>query len=279
MGPAGADERESNPPRSIVTETPTSIAQPSHPPMLCGYPVVEALSPGVSYLAIGPGGRGVVLKKLDPDCLHGALLHPDVRDRLSRVRELAHVGVANFFGVGKEGADAWLIWEYVEGKPFGDAAAARRDSPHELAALLRELVLTVDSLHVRGIVHGSIHSRNVIVTPEGSIRLTDVSPLLYVDPADDAEGVDGMIGPILAEVGEKGGPLAQLVAEARESNAPLRTLAAGLAVLIEAREGTVPPAETPARVERRTRRRTILAAAFVALAGVAVAYGVWQAVK
>src|SRR5215213_7746608 len=98
---------------------PPIIDQPppqSQPVELCGYSVVESLTPDATYLAIGPGGRGVTLKKLDPDCLHRGLIHPDVRDRLSRVRELAHAGVANLFGVGKAGDDAWLIWEYLEGK-------------------------------------------------------------------------------------------------------------------------------------------------------------------
>src|SRR4051794_36155425 len=100
--------------------TPTSPATATHPLVLCGYAVVQTLAPGECHLAIGPGGRSVTLKRLDPDCMHGALLHPDVRDRLSRIRELAHAGVANFFGVGKDETGAWLIWEYVEGMPLAE---------------------------------------------------------------------------------------------------------------------------------------------------------------
>src|SRR5688572_18804095 len=85
------------------SESPESPDK-AFPRELCGYPVVEALARGQTYLAIGPGGRGVVLKKLDPDCLLGELLHPNVRERLSRVRELATAGVANLYGVGLERA-------------------------------------------------------------------------------------------------------------------------------------------------------------------------------
>ena len=257
------------------------------PAELCGYAVVETLTGGASYLAIGPGGRGVVLKKLDPDCLLGRLLHPDVRDRLGRIRELAHTGVANLYGVGKEVDEAWLIWEYVEGQPFAGYARERCRSPRELAALTRELALTVESMHTQGIVHGSIHSGNVIVAPGGAIRLTDVSPLLYTDPADDAESITDMIGGVLAERGERAGPLGRLMSEARHARMPLRALAARLAVLADAREHGADmfggnPAGTgggPGRAasERGTRRRTLIAAAVVALAGGALAYGVWHA--
>src|SRR5688572_15402915 len=145
----------------MATDVPATTPPPAE---LCGHAVVETLAPDASYLAIGPGGRGVVLKKLDPDCIYAGLLHPDVHDRLSRVRELAHTRVANLFGVGKQGSDAWLIWEYVEGKPLAEHVRDHCRTPRELAALVRELVLTVESLHAQGIVHGAICAGNVIVT-------------------------------------------------------------------------------------------------------------------
>ena len=139
------------------------------PAELCGYAVVETLAPARPTSRSAPAGGASSLKRLDPDCLHAPLLHPDVRDRLSRVRELAHAGVANLFGVGKDGATTpGSIWEYVEGKPFAAYASEHCRSPRELAVLVRELVLTVESLHVQGIVHGAIHGGNVIVAPGGA---------------------------------------------------------------------------------------------------------------
>lgn len=245
------------------------------PAELCGYAVVETFADGSSYLAIGPGGRGVVLKKLEADCLHGSILHPDVRDRLSRVRELAHAGVANLFGVGADRGEAWLIWEYVEGKTFDAHAREHCRSPREFALLVRELVLTVESLHLRGIVHGAIRAGNVVVVADGSVRLTHVSPYLYSDPADDVEAIENTVAAVLEERGERGGTMARLIAEVREMRAPLRTLAACLAGLADARE--IPPAAALASEERRTRKRAIFGAVVVALAGIVAAYGIWHA--
>jgi hypothetical protein len=245
------------------------------PAELCGYAVVDTLADGASYLAIGPGGRGVVLKRLEADCLHGSLLHPDVRDRLSRVRELAHAGVANLFGVGKSGNDAWLIWEYVEGKTFDEYARDHCRSPRDLALFVREMVLTVESLHLQGIVHGALQGGNVIVVPDGSVRLTHISPYLYSDPADDAEAIEQAVANVLEERGERAGPLGRLLADARETRMPLRVLATRLAGLADARE--TPPAAALARQERRTRKRALVGALVVALASVAAAYGAWHA--
>src|SRR4051812_15826439 len=147
---------------TAATEPPTTPAE------LCGYPVDSALSEaGATYLAIGPGGRGVVLKKMEDDCLLRGQLHPSIRERLARVRELAHGGVANLYGVGREGegeaaagtaggavGGAWLIWEYVDGESFADYAAAPNRTLRDLAMAGRELALAVDLLHMQGIVHG-----------------------------------------------------------------------------------------------------------------------------
>lgn len=248
------------------------------PAELCGYAVVETLTPGACYLAIGPGGRGVTLKKLDPDCLLGRLLHPDVRDRLSRIRELAHAGVANLIGVGKEADEAWLIWEYLQGQTFDSYVQERCRAPRELAGLTRELVLTVEALHAQGIVHGSLGSGNVMIAPGGAIRLTHISPLLYTDPADDAEGIADMIDGVLKDRGERAGPLGRLMAEARHAKTPLRTVAPRLAALADTRGTPAAPGGDPARNERGTRRLALLAALVIALAGGAVAYGVWKSV-
>src|SRR5438067_5806613 len=84
----------------------TSNAPPAAPTELCGYRVAGVLSPAgapPTFPATGPSGRAVVLKALDNDCLlKKGTLHPSIRDRLARVRELALTGVANLYGVERD---------------------------------------------------------------------------------------------------------------------------------------------------------------------------------
>src|SRR4051794_36900818 len=78
------------------------------------YRVERELGEG-SFLACESNGRRVVLKMLEGDCLLKGQLHPMIHGRLGRVRELAHLGVANLQGAEKEGERAFLVWEFVEG--------------------------------------------------------------------------------------------------------------------------------------------------------------------
>src|SRR5205814_4346688 len=117
------------------------------------YPITEQLSAS-AIKARDSRGRHVVLKPLPGDCLLKGQLHPNVKDRLNRVRELALTSVANLYGVerlGEAQENPFLVWEYVAGVAFDEAATDRRRTQRELAKLMRELVLAVDSLHAMGL--------------------------------------------------------------------------------------------------------------------------------
>jgi hypothetical protein len=254
----------------------TETIRVSLPMEICGCFVDRVLTEDHTFLAVGPGGRNVVLKAIDPDCLLRGTLHPSVRDRLSRVRELAHGSIANLFGVEREGDVAYLIWEYVEGFPF-DISAANR-TPRELAVAARELVMAVDLLHMQGIVHGALIGSNVIVSPAGGVRLTHISPLLYCDPGVDLECIWNLLANAAEQLGDRGMALALVVTEGREGKITLRQLATRLGALIDTRDAQK-GAEPEVLPTSNPRRRALFGAALVALMGVAAAWGVWHAIE
>lgn len=255
---------------------PSSAIHPELVPAeLCGYSIVRSLQSDQSYLARGPGGRTVVLKRVDEDCLLGNQLHPSIKERLARVRELAHGGVANLHGVAREGDSAWLIWEYVAGRTFEEFVAQECHTPAELLDLARELVLAVDALHAQGIVHGAVIGTNVIVTPEGAMRLIHISPLLYTDMQADVECIISLLQDVVDRRGEQRSSLGGVLKQAREDHLSLRDLAAKIAALLEVRAETNLPEMR--EQERHIRRRTVVAAGFVGFVALVLAYGVWRA--
>jgi serine/threonine protein kinase len=165
----------------------STLAQSS----ICGRRVIETLSDGCTFIT-EKSGRKFVLKKVEADCMLEAQLHPSIHERLARVRELAHAGVANLYGVERDGDDAYLVWDYVEGIHYDEYAAGKTEA--ELNRLVRDLTLAVEAMHTRGIVHGSLHARNIFIRPTGAIQLTHINPLLYSDPQHDIDALVDLTG-------------------------------------------------------------------------------------
>jgi hypothetical protein len=247
-----------------------------------GYEILRDLAPDSTALALAPGNRTLVLKILDPDCLlrTGAnpKLHPNIRDRLARVRELAHGRVANLYGVEHDRGQAYLVWEYVVGQTMEEWATGKGVSPRDLLMMARELILTVEALHARGIVHGAIHGRNVIVDAAGRLKLTHVSPLLYNEPKHDLDSVAEMFRTLAAKRGEAGSRLEHLASEAEEPDGTLRSMGTRVGLLIDLRKDEASEAVERAADALR-RRRSRLAAATAVLAAIALSFGIKHYVR
>ena len=247
-----------------------------------GYEIRRELLPGLTALAIAPGNRAVVLKRLDSDCLvqsgENPRLHPAIRDRLARVRELAHGKVANLHGVEHDRGCVYLVWEFVAGQTLEDWAMGKNVSPRDLLMTARELILTIESLHARGIVHGAIHGRNVIVDAAGKLKLTHVSPLLYTDPRHDLESVSKLFRELAAQRGEAESPLENLASEAQEPDGTLRSMETRAASLIDLRRDEASEA-VEAELDLHRRRRSRLGAIAVVLMGLGLGYGIKQYVQ
>src|SRR5207253_1320962 len=139
----------------------------------------------------------------------------------------------------------------------------------------RELVLAVDMLHARGIVHGTIKGSNAVVGADGRLVLTHVSPLLYSDPADDLQAVRGLLGGLIEGRGEWDSPLGVLLTET-DGETSLRRLAARMGALLDARDSG-PAVEGEDRTEgRRIRRRALFGAGAAALLGIGLFAGLRQ---
>ena len=139
-------------------------------------------------------------------------------------------------------------------------------SPNPLNAA-RELVLTVESLHTQGIVHGAIHGRNIIIDPKGRVRLTHISPYLYTDAQVDAAAVVDVLRE-LAESCEAEGPgLASVLPGEDHPVESLRTLGMRITAQLEMRQQPAPE-EADVRDARHQRRRSMMGAVGALLVGV-----------
>ncbi|MGO8786300.1 MAG: serine/threonine-protein kinase [Terriglobia bacterium] len=135
---------------------------------------------------LGEGGSGVVYRARDLRLERQVaikVLADDLRDdelawaRLLREARLAsqliHPHIAAIYDLGEEDGRAYIAMEYVEGLPLADlipeGGMAREQFEHYVAQISGALAFA----HRQGVIHGDLKGSNIIVTPEGNIKLLD----------------------------------------------------------------------------------------------------------
>lgn len=101
------------------------------------------------------------------------------------LRTLDGAGAPYLYGELRLDGRPALEMSFVPGADLATAAAEWRDEPAsrpQLLALLQRVAHAYASLHARGMLHGDVHPRNVLVTPDGGVHLVDFGVAAPVHP-------------------------------------------------------------------------------------------------
>jgi tRNA A-37 threonylcarbamoyl transferase component Bud32 len=135
---------------------------------------------------IGSGGQADVYRVIDPELGRSLVLKlsrrkfSDVSGRRDALlaegrllAELDHPGLVRIFDVGVHDGRPYLVLEHVAGRNLAQSFADKRPSPQEAARLTAEIARTLTYAHERGVVHGDVTPRNILIDSEGRARLID----------------------------------------------------------------------------------------------------------
>jgi hypothetical protein len=118
----------------------------------------------------------VALKVLrDEHARSPAALHA-LRREFQQAQSLSHPGIVNVFDFDQHGGTYFVTMELLEGEPL--SALMRRVLPHTIAhevamRILRELGEAIAYAHDRDVLHLDLKPGNVMVTPQGRVRVLD----------------------------------------------------------------------------------------------------------
>jgi hypothetical protein len=103
-------------------------------------------------------------------------------------------------GGGRAGEQRWCAWSWMRGAAVREAAAELRDegSSAELLALCGRIARSFASLHARGVVHGQVHPRHVLVDGDGGVALIDFSVAASASDLPPAARLEARFGSLAA---------------------------------------------------------------------------------
>jgi eukaryotic-like serine/threonine-protein kinase len=178
------------------------------------------LSPGTRVGAydidslLGAGGMGEVYKARDSRLQRSVAIKilpssfaadPERLARFEReaqvLASLNHPNIAQIYGVEETGGAMALIMELVDGPTLAEVIARR--GAHRSAtssrsgawdidplAVARQLADALEAAHDQGIIHRDLKPQNIILRPDGTVKILDFGLAKALDPVSGAERPD-----------------------------------------------------------------------------------------
>jgi serine/threonine protein kinase len=87
---------------------------------------------------------------------------------------LSHPNIVAVYDAGAENGVPFIVMEYVKGETVSDLLRRRRRlAPAEAVALALQACAGLETAHEAGLVHRDIKPQNLLVTPDGTLKIAD----------------------------------------------------------------------------------------------------------
>ena len=88
------------------------------------------------------------------------------------MKDSIHPNIVNFIDSYLCGGELWVIMEYMEGGSLTDVVTFNIMTEGQIASVCRETLKGLQHLHSKGVIHRDIKSDNILLSLEGSIKLS-----------------------------------------------------------------------------------------------------------
>ena len=129
-------------------------------------------------------GRAVAVKLLHPALSQESDFAERFRAEARHTASLHHPNIATVFDYGEDDGTAYLVMELVVGQPLSQIIADRAPlSAQETASILVQAATALEAAHQGGVIHRDIKPANILITPDGTAKLTDFGIARAIDAA------------------------------------------------------------------------------------------------
>jgi beta-lactam-binding protein with PASTA domain/predicted Ser/Thr protein kinase len=119
-------------------------------------------------------GRRVAIKMLDDRHSQDEQFVERFRREAKNVAGLSHPNIVSIYDRGEAEGTYYIAMEYLEGRTLKELLVRRGPTPLAVAIdYARQILAAVGFAHRNGIVHRDIKPHNVVVAPDGRLKVTD----------------------------------------------------------------------------------------------------------
>lgn len=119
-------------------------------------------------------GRTVAIKILKDEYLGDPGFLERFRAEARHAALVNHEGIANVFDYGEEDGSAYLVMELVPGEALSAILERERVLPvDKVLDIVAQTALALQAAHTAGLVHRDIKPGNLLITPDGRVKITD----------------------------------------------------------------------------------------------------------
>lgn len=119
-------------------------------------------------------GRTVAIKILKDEYLGDPGFLERFRAEARHAALVSHEGIANVFDYGEENGSAYLVMELVPGEALSTILERERTLPADTVLdIVAQTANALQAAHQAGLVHRDIKPGNLLITPDGRVKITD----------------------------------------------------------------------------------------------------------
>src|SRR3954452_18823077 len=129
-------------------------------------------------------GRRVAVKVLKPEYAADPHFVERFRNEARHTAALSHPGIANVFDYGEIDDMPYLVMELVNGEPLSTVLARDgRLTPASTLDIVGQAGLALQAAHDIGVIHRDVKPGNILLRPDGVVKVTDFGIARAVDAA------------------------------------------------------------------------------------------------
>ncbi|PPI40689.1 MULTISPECIES: protein kinase [unclassified Rathayibacter] len=119
-------------------------------------------------------GRTIAIKILKDEYLGDPGFLERFRAEARHAALVNHEGIANVYDYGEEDGSAYLVMELVPGEALSTVLERERVlSTDKVLDIVAQTALALHAAHAAGLVHRDVKPGNLLITPDGRVKITD----------------------------------------------------------------------------------------------------------